>query len=93
MFLLQPGPTPPHGGGSGFVKTRGGLAFLITGQSTAAIDSPSIDPVSVWLQNLSTSCQMTLLSILGLLLFFFSIYLFTWLLRVLVAARGIFGVL
>ena len=33
------------------MKTRGGLAFLITGQGTAAVDSLSFDPVGAWLQN------------------------------------------
>ena len=41
-------PTPPCGGGcgSGFVKTRGGLTFLVTGQGTAATDSLYVDPLS-----------------------------------------------
>ena len=48
---FQAGPSPPHGGGSGLVKTRGVLTFLITGQGTAAVDSLSIDLASAWLQN------------------------------------------
>ena len=43
---FKAGPSPPHGGGSGFVKTRGGLTFLINGQGTAAVDSLSVDSVS-----------------------------------------------
>ena len=49
MFLLEPGPSPPRGGGSGFVNTRGGLTFLITGEGTATFNSFSIDLVSSWL--------------------------------------------
>ena len=64
---FKAGPSPPHAGGSAFVKTKGGLAFLITGRGTAAIDSLSIDPVSTWLQNLPTSWQMAVLSVLGIL--------------------------
>lgn len=44
---FKAGPSAPHGGGSGFVKTRGGLAFLVTGRGTATVDSLSIDLVSV----------------------------------------------
>lgn len=46
MLLLQPGPTPPHGGGSGLVKTRSGLPFLVTGQGCAAVDSLFTDSVN-----------------------------------------------
>lgn len=67
MFLLEPGSSPPHGGDSGFVKTRGVLTLLVTGQGAAASDSLSTDPVSAWLQHLPTSWQMTVLSILGIL--------------------------
>lgn len=59
MFLLELEPSPPHGGGSGFVKTRGGLPLLITGQGTAAVDTVSTDLVSAWVQNLPTSRKMT----------------------------------
>ena len=48
---------------SGFVKTRDGFTFLITGQGMATIDSPSIDLVSAWLQDLPTSWRMTGFSI------------------------------
>ena len=37
---FKAGPSPLRGGASGFVETGGGLTFLITGQDTAAIDSP-----------------------------------------------------
>ena len=48
MFVLKPSlPLPVGGGcGSGFVKTRGGLTFLVTGQGTAATDSLYVDPLS-----------------------------------------------
>ena len=65
MFLLEPEPTPPHGSGPGFMKTRGGLNFLITGQDSAVVDS--FDLVSAWIQNLPTCWQMTILSIQGIL--------------------------
>ena len=58
----------PRGDGCGFVKTRRGLTFLLTRQGTAAVDSLSIDPICTRLPNLSTSCQMTILSMRGLLL-------------------------
>ena len=45
---------PSPWGGSRFMKTRGGLIFLIIGQDAAAIDS-LFDPVSAWLQSLPTS--------------------------------------
>ena len=57
MFHLEPGLSPPHGGDSGFVKTRDGLTFRITVQEAAATDSLSIDLVSTWLQNVPTSWQ------------------------------------
>ena len=55
MFLVGPGPSPPHGGGSGLVKTRGGLTFLVTGQDAVALDTVSIDPASAWPQDLPMS--------------------------------------
>ena len=69
MFPSELGSSLPHAGGSGFVKTKGGLTFLVTGRDTAAIDSLSIDPRSAYLQNLPTSWQMTILSILGIFQF------------------------
>lgn len=46
LFLLKVRSSPPHGDGSGFMKSRGGLSFLRTAQGTATIDSLSIDQVS-----------------------------------------------
>ena len=80
MYFLEPGPSPPHRGCSGFVKNRVGLTFLITRQGTAAIDSLCITPVSAWLQNLPTFWQMTVLSLLGILLLmlFGCCHLYLW---------------
>lgn len=60
--ILEPGLSPPHGGGPGFGKTRCSFTFLTTGWDAAAIDFLSIDPVSAWLQNLPTSWQVTVLT-------------------------------
>lgn len=53
------------GGGSDFVKSMGGLTFLINGQEAGTIDSLSTDLVNTWILNLPISWQMTVLSILG----------------------------
>lgn len=68
MFVLELGPPLSTWGGSGFVKTKGGLTFLVTGRDTAAIDSLSIGLLSAWLQNLLTYWQVSVLSTLGVLL-------------------------
>lgn len=49
MVVLELGPFLPHGSGYGFVDTMIGSNFLVIRQSTAAIDPPSIEPVSDWL--------------------------------------------
>ena len=51
LFLLKVRSSSPHGDGSGFMKTRGGLSFLRTAQGAAAIDSLSIDRVSALAPN------------------------------------------
>lgn len=52
MFLLEPGPFPPHGGagvGLQVCENLGQPYFVYNWTGIAAIDSLSIDPASAWL--------------------------------------------